>query len=191
MSVQATPVSQKRSGKIGLEVVSGEVADINARKRMNFLSNSVLDETPKFVDLGLSPAHKTDKLKSVIGQTTRSGEFKDNSDWIASRHRIAEVTEEKLSKVQAYSNYIKNSEFGTEDVFERENIQLNRQDQNIQLNRQDQNIKLTRQDQNIPLTRLNKNIAMTRLNENIPMTQLNENTPMTQLNENSPLTRPT
>ena len=51
---------------------------------MNFASNSVLGETPKFVDLGLLPAHTTDKLKSVIGPTNRAGGFTDHSDWLAS-----------------------------------------------------------------------------------------------------------
>ena len=41
-----------------MEAVSGEVADVNARERMNFASNSVLDETQKFVDLGLSSAQR-------------------------------------------------------------------------------------------------------------------------------------
>ena len=38
---------------------------------MTFVSNSILGKTVKFVDLGLSPADTTDKLKSVIGPATR------------------------------------------------------------------------------------------------------------------------
>ena len=49
------------SGVICLEAVSGEVADVNAHERMNFASNSVLGETPKFVDLGLLSANTVDK----------------------------------------------------------------------------------------------------------------------------------
>ena len=112
------------SGVIFLEAVSAEVCDVNPRKRMNLASNSVLGKTPKFVDLVLSPAHTTDELKSVIGRTTRAEGLTDKSDWLASRHRIAEVTEGKVSEVQAYRDYIKNSEFETRNVFERENIQL-------------------------------------------------------------------
>ena len=48
------------SGVIGLEAFSAEVADVNPCERMNFASNSVLGETPNFVDLRLSPAHITD-----------------------------------------------------------------------------------------------------------------------------------
>ena len=83
------------SGVIGLEAVSAEVADVNLQERMNFASNSVLGETPKFVDLGLSPVHTTDKLKSVISPATRSGGLTDHSNWIASRHCIAEKRREE------------------------------------------------------------------------------------------------
>ena len=68
------------SGVIGLGEVSAEVADVNLRKRMNFTSNSVLGKTPKFVDLGLLPAHTTDKLKSVIKPATRAGGLTDHSN---------------------------------------------------------------------------------------------------------------
>ena len=114
-----------------MEIVSAEVDDVNPRERMNFGSNSVSGKTPKFVDLGLSPPHTTDKLKSVIGPATISVGLADKSDWLVSRHRIAEVTGEIVSKVQAYRDYIKKSEFETRNVCERENIKLTRQDQNI------------------------------------------------------------
>ena len=73
---------------------------------MNFASNYVFDETPMFVDLGISTAHTADKLKSVIAPAIRAGVFMDNSDRLTSRHRIAEVTSEKLSEAKAYSDYI-------------------------------------------------------------------------------------
>ena len=91
---------------------------------MNFASNSALGKTPKFVDLGLSPSHTTDKLKSVIIPATRSVGLTYNSEWIVSRHRIAEVTERRLSEVQECRDYIKNSEFETRNFFERGNIQM-------------------------------------------------------------------
>ena len=100
---------------------------------MNFASNPVLSETPKFMDLRLSAVNIADKLNSVFSPVTRAEGLKDHSYWLASRHRIAEVTEGRVSKAQAYSDYIKNSEFETRNVFERENIQLTRQD----LTRQD------------------------------------------------------
>ena len=89
-----------------MDAVSREVTDINVCKRMNFASNSVLSETPKFMELGISPTHTADKLNSVFSPATRDGGLTDNSYWLASRYRIAEVTEERVSKVQSYSNYI-------------------------------------------------------------------------------------
>ena len=42
---------------VGVKAVPGEVADVDASERMNFASNTVLCESPKFVDLRLSIAH--------------------------------------------------------------------------------------------------------------------------------------
>ena len=98
---------------IGLEAVSGEVADVNGRERMNFASNSVLRKTPKFVGLRLSPANTANKLNSVFAPATRAEGLMDSSKWLASRHGISEVAEGRVSEVQVYSDYIKNSEFET------------------------------------------------------------------------------
>ena len=75
---------------------------------MNFVSNTVLGESPKFVDLRLSAAHTADKLKSVIGPATRFRRLTDNSDGLTSRHGIAKVTADRVSEAKAYSDYIKN-----------------------------------------------------------------------------------
>ena len=88
---------------------------------MNFASNFVLSKNTTFVDLGLSPAHTSDKLNSAFAPSTRDGGLKDNYDWLAYRYGIAEVTEGRVSEVQTYSDYIKNSEFETMNIFEREN----------------------------------------------------------------------
>ena len=109
---------------VSLEAVSGEVSDVDMSKRMNFASNPVLGETPKFVDLRLSTVNTADKLNSVFAPVTRAEGFMNHSDWLAYRNCIAEVTEGKVSEVQAYINYIKNSEFETKNVFEWENIQM-------------------------------------------------------------------
>ena len=140
------------SGLITLEAVFAEVADVNPRERMNFASNSVLGETPKFVDLGMSPAHTTDKINWVVGPATRAGGFTDHSNCLAYRHSIAEVTEGRVSEVQAYIDYITNYEFETRNIFEQEDIQMTRPDQNTQITRPDQNIPLNRLNENIPLT---------------------------------------
>ena len=92
---------------IGLEVVSVEFANFNAHERINFASNYLLVETPKFVDFGLSPANTADKLNSVFSPATIAGELTDNSNWLASRHGISEVTEGRVIEEKAYSDYIK------------------------------------------------------------------------------------
>ena len=101
------------SGVSGAKTVSTEVADVNPCERVNFPSNSVFSANPKFVDLGLSTAHTANKLKSVIGPTTRVGGLTNNTDGLTSWHRIAEVTADRVSEAKAYSDYIKNSEFET------------------------------------------------------------------------------
>ena len=106
------------SGVSGVETVSTEVTDVNSGERMNFASISVFRETPNFVDSGISPTHTADKLKSIFALATRAGGLTDNSDRLTSRHRIAEVTADRVSEAKAYSDYIKNSEFETMNVFE-------------------------------------------------------------------------
>ena len=109
-----------------MEVVPREVFDINASKRMNFVSNSILGKTPKFVDLRLSPANTADKLNPVFYPATRYEGLTDIYNWLASRQSIAEFAEGRVSEAKSYSNYTKNSEFETMNVFERENISLTR-----------------------------------------------------------------
>ena len=74
------------------KTVSGESGDVYACESMDFASNSVVSESPNFMDLGLSPANTTDKLKSVIVPTTRVEGFVDISNWIASRRGCEEFT---------------------------------------------------------------------------------------------------
>ena len=87
---------------------------------MGFASISVVTESPNIVDLGLLPANKTDKLKSVIGPTTRVEGLTNSSNWIASSHGCEEVTVGAVIEAKAFSNYNKNNEFKTMKVFERE-----------------------------------------------------------------------
>ena len=84
-------------------------------------------------DLGLLPAHTADKLKSIFDPSTRAGGLTDNSNGLTSSHGIAKVTADSASEAKAYSDYIKNSEFETMNVFERENIFGTRLNQNIQM----------------------------------------------------------
>ena len=75
---------------------------------MNFASNPVLGETPKFMDLPISAVNTANKLNSVSAPVTRAEGLTDHSNWLASSHGIAEVTEVIVSGVQSYSDYIKN-----------------------------------------------------------------------------------
>ena len=90
-----------------METVSAEVADINLCKRVNFESNYVFVKTPKFMDLGLSPAHTSDKLKSIFVPAIRAGGLTDNSKGLTSSHGIAKVTADRASEAKSYSEYIK------------------------------------------------------------------------------------
>ena len=116
---------------------------------MDFVS-SVLGESPKFMDFGLSSVNSTVKPNSVFAPSTRAESLNGtgggslNGDWI---HGIAEVAVERASKTKVYSNHIKKSELETRKFFERENMKTG----------------------NIPLTR--QPDFVTPLTENIPQTR--------------------
>ena len=198
------------SGLIDVETVSTEAADVNLCKRVNFASNSVFGETPKFVDLGLSPSNTADKLKTIFVHATRAGGLTDNSDGLTSSHAIANVTADRVSEAKAYSDYIKNSEFETMNVFEFENNSGTRLNQNIQMTRPDQDIsRINPESQFNSDSRINPdsrissqirikspirptfNILLTRPTEDILLTRPTEDIPLTRQTENIPLTRPT
>ena len=110
--------------KIGVKTLPSEViTDLDPRKRMN-LASSVLGESPKFIDFGLSPFNAMGKPNPVFSPSTRAESLKGtgggslNDDWIASSHGF-----ERARNTKAYSNHIKNSELETRNIFERENIQ--------------------------------------------------------------------
>ena len=174
-----------------METVSAEVANVNPRERMNFASNSVLGETPKFVDLGLSPANTADKLKSVIGPATRVRRLTDNPEELTSSHGIVKFTADRVSEEKAYSDYIKNSEFETMQVFEFENnsgTQLNQMTQPDQDISQINHESLFNSD-----SRINPEIlinSLIRPTFNIPMTQPTEKFPLTQPTDFELLTQP-
>ena len=94
------------SGVSGVGKLFAEVADINPRKRMNFASNSVFGETPEFEDLGLSPAHTADKLKSNFAPATRAEGLTDKSYGLTHKHFIAEVPSDRVREAKYYSDYI-------------------------------------------------------------------------------------
>ena len=91
---------------VGLGVFSGEVTDVNASKMIKFVSNTVLGETPKFMDLQLLTVNTAEKLNSVFTPITRAEGLMGNSNWLAARHGIAEVTADRVIKAKAYINYV-------------------------------------------------------------------------------------
>ena len=107
-----------------LEAVSGEGADVEASKRMNFASNPVLGETKMFVDLRISTINTADKLNFVFSPVTRAEGLMGISNWLVASHGIAEITADRVSEAKGYKNYIKNSEFETRNAFKQENIHL-------------------------------------------------------------------
>ena len=105
---------------IGPKKVPGESSDFYGRKRMDFGSNSVVVESPNFMGFRLSPANTTDKIKSVIGPTTRVQRLMNGFNFLASRNYIEEVTVEIVIEEKVYSDYIFKNEFETIKVFEQE-----------------------------------------------------------------------
>ena len=99
-----TPIFSK---VISPKTVPDKNADFYAHKRMDLVSNSVVAEIPNFMDFSLSPANTTDKLKSVIGPTTRVERLTNICDWLESRHGCEEVTVGRVREAKAFSDYIK------------------------------------------------------------------------------------
>ena len=84
---------------------------------MNFASNPVLGKTQKFVELRLSTVNTADKLIYVFTPITIAEGLTDHYYWHTSMYSITEVTEGRVSELEAYSDYIKNSEFETGNMF--------------------------------------------------------------------------
>ena len=83
------------------------------------LANSIISDSPKFINLGLPTFDTTDKPNIPFSPSTRAkslnGTRRNNfkSDWLASRDDF-----ERVSETTAYSNHINNSELETREVFE-------------------------------------------------------------------------
>ena len=115
--------------KYGVKGVLGEIVpDLDPSKGVN-LANSVLSDSPKFKSLGLPAVNATDIhniyfVSSTIAKSlsgTRNDDVSPSS--LGYTHDF-----ETMSKTTDYRNHIKNSEFETREVFEREteNIPLTR-----------------------------------------------------------------
>ena len=73
---------------------------------MNFASNPVLGETPKFVDLRLLTVNTANKLNSVFVPVIIAEDLMGSLNWLADSYGIAEVTSDRVSEAKAYINYI-------------------------------------------------------------------------------------
>ena len=183
------------SGVSGAETVSAEFADINPCERVNFASNAVIGKNSKFVDMGLSPAHTVDKIKSVISPAIRAEGLMGNSDGLTSSHGISKVVADRVSEAKAYSDYTKNYEYETPNFFEIQNDsgtrinQMTRPDQYI--SRINPMSRINPESQIIPDSRINLDSRINspiRINSTIRPTI---NIPLTRPTEIIPLTRPT
>ena len=83
---------------IGHKTVPDKRADVYTRKWMDFGSNSVLSESPNFMDFGLLPTNKRDKLKSIIVHTTKIKRVTNGSKRLKRTHDISEITAKTVSK---------------------------------------------------------------------------------------------
>ena len=73
---------------------------------MNFVTNYVLGETLKFVDLRFLIVNTAEKLNSVFAPVTKAEGLTDHSYWLTSRHCIAEITADRVSEAKEYRNYV-------------------------------------------------------------------------------------
>ena len=98
---------------IGRKFTNESSADVYARCRVNLASDTVLSESPNFMDLGLSSVDTTDELGSVFSPTTRIGLATHGYNWILHIHRISEATADRVSGKKSKHNYDFKSDFGT------------------------------------------------------------------------------
>ena len=80
---------------------------------MNFGRDTVLFESPNFMDFGLSSFNITDELGSVFVPTTRIGRLTYGFNWIMPGRDISEATSDRVSRTKSNNHYGFKSEFGT------------------------------------------------------------------------------
>ena len=80
---------------------------------MDFGSDTVLSESPNFMDFGLSSVNTTDELGSVSAPTTRIVRTEYAFNWLPPYHDISEATADRVSGTKAKNHYNFKSEFET------------------------------------------------------------------------------
>ena len=88
-------------------------SDIYLRFQMNLVRDTVLTESPNFMNLGLSSVHTSDELGYIFIPTTIIGRPMIGSNWLPPGHHIGEVTADRVSGTRPEKNYNSKSYFET------------------------------------------------------------------------------
>ena len=80
---------------------------------MNFASDTVLSESPNFMDFRMLSVNTTDELGSVFVPTTIIRRPMDGFDWIPPGHFISEDTAYRVSRTKAKNHYNSTNYFET------------------------------------------------------------------------------
>ena len=105
-----TPTWSKVRGR---KFINESSTDVYVCIRMNIASDTVLRESPNFMDLGLLFVNTTDELRSVFYPTTRIGSSTHGPNWLLCIHCISEATADRVSGIKSKHNYNFKSVFET------------------------------------------------------------------------------
>ena len=75
----------------GRKFTNESSADVYARCQMNLVSDTILSQSPNFVDFGLSSVDIMYELGSIFASTTRIGSVTHRSDCLPRRHCIVKI----------------------------------------------------------------------------------------------------
>ena len=96
---------------IGRKFTDKSITNVNSRCRMNLTCNTVLPESPNFVNLGLSSVHTLDELGYVFIPTTIIGRDIDGSNWLPPGHCISKVTADRVIRTGSEQGYNSKNDF--------------------------------------------------------------------------------
>ena len=98
---------------IGSKFSNKSRADVYSCCRKNLTSDTVLSESPNFMDLGLSSVNRTDELGSVFDPTTIIRSLTHGFNCLPHSHRISEATADRASGNNLKHSYNFKSDFET------------------------------------------------------------------------------
>ena len=114
---------------IGRKLSENSSADVYARSQVNFTHDTVLAESPNFMNMGLSSVHRSDELGSFIIPSTIIIRPIDGYKCLPPVHLIFEVAASRMGRTRSEQKYSSKTDFETM----RENQYLGRQ--NISMSR--------------------------------------------------------